>query len=130
MLCRRPAPLRQCRLLRSLRSSQLWRDFCTQFDDQGLVNTDPRFIAVPASYINLIPTDVRGLTFNRSPQMVRTAWVLAPSAFDTIASKRPRNDADGAHSLGQGILPCDQVLRWGSADDSISYLCCKAVTPA
>jgi len=42
-----------------------------QFDDQGLVNTDPRFIAVPDGYINLIPTDVRGLTFNRSPQMVR-----------------------------------------------------------
>ena len=45
--------------------------FGVQFDDQGLVNTDPRFIAVPDGYINLIPTDVRGLTFNRSPQMVR-----------------------------------------------------------
>lgn len=40
-----------------------------QFDDQGLVNTDPRNIAVPSNYINLIPTDIRGLTFNRSPQM-------------------------------------------------------------
>jgi hypothetical protein len=38
--------------------------------DQGLVNTDPRFIAVPAGYINLIPTDVRGLTLNRSPQQI------------------------------------------------------------
>jgi len=36
--------------------------------DQGLTNADPRYIAVPASYINLIPTDVRGLTLNRSPQ--------------------------------------------------------------
>ncbi len=27
-----------------------------QFDDQGIVNTDPRFIAVPDSFINLIPT--------------------------------------------------------------------------
>jgi hypothetical protein len=41
-----------------------------QFDDQGLVQTDPRFIAVPDGYINLIPTDVRGLTFNRAPQQV------------------------------------------------------------
>ena len=38
------------------------------FTDQGIVNTDPRNIAVPASFINLIPTDVRGLTLNRSPQ--------------------------------------------------------------
>lgn len=38
-----------------------------QFDDQGLVNTDPRNIAVPASYINLIPTDIQGITFSRTP---------------------------------------------------------------
>ncbi|KAK9837750.1 hypothetical protein WJX74_004245 [Apatococcus lobatus] len=41
-----------------------------QFDDQGLVNTDPRNIAVPAQYINLIPTDVQGLTFSRTPAQV------------------------------------------------------------
>ena len=40
-----------------------------QFDDQGIVNTDPRNIAVPDSYVNIIPTDVRGLTFSRTPQM-------------------------------------------------------------
>ena len=40
-----------------------------QFDDQGIVNTDARTIAVPDSYINMIPTDVRGLTFSRTPQM-------------------------------------------------------------
>ena len=39
-----------------------------QFDDQGIVNTDARSIAVPDSYVNLIPTDVRGLTFSRTPQ--------------------------------------------------------------
>jgi hypothetical protein len=39
-----------------------------QFDDQGIVNTDPRFIAVPDSFINLMPTDVHGLTFARTPQ--------------------------------------------------------------
>ena len=42
-----------------------------QMDDQGLVNTDPRNIAVPNTWVNLIPTDVRGLTFSRTPQMVR-----------------------------------------------------------
>ena len=41
-----------------------------QFDDQGLVNTDPRFIAVPDGFINLIMTDVHGITFNLSPKMV------------------------------------------------------------
>jgi len=43
-----------------------------QIDDQGLVNTDPRFIAVPNTWVNPIPTDVRGLTFSRTPQMVST----------------------------------------------------------
>lgn len=38
--------------------------------DQGLTNTDPRTIAVPDGYINLIPTDIRGLTLNRTPQQV------------------------------------------------------------
>ena len=41
-----------------------------QIDDQGLVNTDPRYIAVPNTWVNLIPTDIRGLTFSRTPQMV------------------------------------------------------------
>ena len=40
-----------------------------QMHDQGLVNTDERFIYVPFHGINLIPTDIRGLTYNRSPQM-------------------------------------------------------------
>lgn len=30
---------------------------------------DPRFIAVPESYVNNIPTDIRGLSFARTPQM-------------------------------------------------------------
>ena len=34
------------------------------------MQTDPRFIAVPDGFINLIPTDVRGITFNRAPQQV------------------------------------------------------------
>jgi hypothetical protein len=40
-----------------------------QIHDQGIVNTDPRFIYVPYEGVNMIPTDVRGLTFNRTPQM-------------------------------------------------------------
>lgn len=40
-----------------------------QMDDQGLVNTDPRFIAT-STHINNVPTDVRGLTFSRTPQQV------------------------------------------------------------
>jgi hypothetical protein len=39
-----------------------------QIIDQGLINTDPRFIVVPIDGVNMIPTDIRGLTFNRSPQ--------------------------------------------------------------
>ncbi|KAK9862594.1 hypothetical protein WJX84_000232 [Apatococcus fuscideae] len=47
-----------------------------QFDDQGLLNTDPRSIAIainqpnPGQYINLFPTDVHGITFSRTPQQV------------------------------------------------------------
>eukprot|EP00775_Hariotina_reticulata_P002749 gene2749-3044_t len=39
-------------------------------DDQGLTNSNPNFIAVPAGNINLVPTDLRGLTFSRTPQQV------------------------------------------------------------
>lgn len=40
-----------------------------QLDDQGLINRDPRFIAVPNNFVNMIPTDSQGLTFSRTPQM-------------------------------------------------------------
>lgn len=39
-----------------------------QVDDQGLVNTDPRTIAVPTQWVNMIPTEVHGLTFAATPQ--------------------------------------------------------------
>ena len=42
-----------------------------QFDDQGLVNTDPRTIALPDGFFNSMPTDIHGITFNRTPKMVR-----------------------------------------------------------
>eukprot|EP00891_Asterochloris_glomerata_P009604 jgi/Astpho2/9604/Aster-03876 len=41
-----------------------------QVDDQGLTQTDSRNIAVADQYINAIPTDIRGLTFCRTPQML------------------------------------------------------------
>jgi len=46
--------------------------FCcpAQFDDQGIVNSDSRTIAVPHDYANFIPTDIRGLTFARTPAQV------------------------------------------------------------
>lgn len=44
--------------------------WAAQIDDQGLINTDPRYIAVPTDYLNMIPTDVRGLTFSRTPEQV------------------------------------------------------------
>ena len=47
-----------------------------QSDDQGLVNTDPRTIAVPDAFINNIPTDIRGLTFSRTPQQLINMYCL------------------------------------------------------
>lgn len=38
--------------------------------DQALLNGNPNFIAVPSRNINLVPTDIRGLTFSRTPQQV------------------------------------------------------------
>ena len=38
-------------------------------DDQGLTNTDPRYIAT-SSTINNIVTDVRGLSPSRTPEQV------------------------------------------------------------
>ncbi len=79
-----------------------------QIDDQGLVNTDPRYIAVPNTWVNLIPTDIRGLTFSRTPQMVSTPPTrlihhvtqlkLMPSSFGCYL-----------RSLQFELLSCSQV---------------------
>jgi len=53
-------------------SQKVW----LQFDDQGLVNSDPRNIAVPDTFINNIPTDIRGLTFSRTPQQLINMYSL------------------------------------------------------
>lgn len=45
--------------------------FVVQFDDQGIVNSDSRTIAVPHDYANYIPTDIRGTTFARTPAQVQ-----------------------------------------------------------
>ena len=47
-----------------------------QSDDQGLLNSDPRNIAVPDTFINNIPTDIRGLTFSRTPQQLINMYSL------------------------------------------------------
>ena len=57
--------LRSCFLIRFDLSGDSERDVAVQIHDQGLVNSDPRFIYVPFHGINLIPTDIRGLTYNR-----------------------------------------------------------------
>ena len=43
------------------------------------MQTDPRNIAVPDGFVNMIPTDIRGLTFARTPQMVRGRQSLGPT---------------------------------------------------
>lgn len=42
-----------------------------------MYNTDPSYIRVPTDQINLVPTDVRGLTFARTPQQVRVSVMYA-----------------------------------------------------
>ncbi len=41
-----------------------------------MVNSDPRNIAVPDTFINNIPTDIRGLTFSRTPQQLINMYSL------------------------------------------------------
>ncbi|CAL8468921.1 g8462 [Coccomyxa elongata] len=91
-----------------------------QLDDQGLVNTDPRTIAVPLYYPNMIPTDVRGLTFSRTPQQVINIAVLGnpsgtgvffpnglvgnitkPTGYDVLASGLDSFPASGARVVSQ-----------------------------
>ena len=58
----------------------LTHDVVMQVDDQGLVNTDPRTIAVPNAFINNIPTDIRGLTFSRTPQQLINMYCLGDAS--------------------------------------------------
>ena len=58
--------------------------------NQGLTNDDPRFIAVPDGYINLIPTDVRGLTFNRSPQQVGRSFTPENCPMQSFSADLPQ----------------------------------------
>jgi len=60
-------------------------------DDQGLVNTDPRTIAVPTELVNMVPTDHMGLTFAMTPQQVlRIVTVAARDAKGGFFPEGPR----------------------------------------
>lgn len=75
------------------------------FVDQGLVNTDPRFIAVPDSFINLMPTDVRGLTFNRTPpQLLRILFIgnKTKGGFFPNGVYGKINSTDGYNGMTKG----------------------------
>ena len=52
-----------------------------QFDDQGIVNTDPRTIAVPDGFVNLAVTDVHGVAFAITPKQVRCLLILTSSSW-------------------------------------------------
>ncbi|KAL0047027.1 hypothetical protein WJX82_004476 [Trebouxia sp. C0006] len=82
-----------------------------QIDDQGLLNKDPRFIAVPGSFVNNIPTDIRGLSFARTPLM--NLNVLTVGAKDGKGGFFPEgiagriNTPEGFDALAEGIEDWD-----------------------
>jgi hypothetical protein len=83
-----------------------------QVDDQGLVNTDPRYIAVPNAWVNLIPTNVNGLTFSRTPQMVRAYSCVIVSLLHPILCCGPLEMCKYQRKLSRLSLA---VLRSGDA---------------
>ena len=76
-----------------------------QFDDQGIVNSDSRTIAVPHDYANFIPTDIRGTTFARTPAQVST-WCCGCKA---VALLKFQSGPARLNSLSDRILP-DSML--------------------
>jgi len=97
-----------------------------QLDDQGLLNKDPRFITVPGSFVNNIPTDIRGLTFARTPLMNLNVLMLGakdgkggffpegiagrintPEGFDVLAEGL--DDFEGKAEAKQ--LPASEVKK-------------------
>ena len=79
-----------------------------QVDDQGLVNTDPRYIAVPNAWVNLIPTNVNGLTFSRTPQMVRaySSAIALPPCWTQTSAVAPLRCASISGSYLGFLRPC------------------------
>lgn len=97
-----------------------------QMDDQGLLNKDPRFIAIPGSFVNNIPTDIRGLSFARTPLMNLNILTVGakdgkggffpegiagrintPEGFDAIA--KGTEDFDGQTQVIQ--LPASEIEK-------------------
>lgn len=74
--------------------------------DQGLVNTDPRFIAVPDQFVNLIPTDIRGLTLNRTPQQIINVLTIGNGSVGGFLPEGLRgalNSSAGLTDMGNGF---------------------------
>ena len=87
-----------------------------QMDDQGLVNTDPRFIAT-STHINNVPTDVRGLTFSRTPQQVTsvTHWWFCCCTSTEIR-------------MVVAVKPWPGLTKdWNASSHSISQMCMVCV---
>lgn len=82
-----------------------------QIDDQGLLNKDPRFITVPGSFVNNIPTDIRGLSFSRTPLM--NLNILMLGAKDGKGGFFPEgiagriNTPEGFDKLAEGVEDWD-----------------------
>ena len=85
------------------------------------MNTDPRTIAVPDSFINLFPTDVRGLSFSRTPQQLINMYSLGnPDGISPFFPKglvgainKPTgytNQASGLEDFPSDPYLADQVL--------------------
>ena len=75
-----------------------------QFDDQGIVNSDSRTIAVPHDYANFIPTDIRGTTFARTPAQVSHVFVPHPQRPSMLCVRLALYHFAGQVSFGRTVL--------------------------
>lgn len=77
--------------------------------DQGLIQEDPRFIHVLTDAVNMIPTDIRGITFSRSPQQLINILTLGSpdgkGCFFPEGFKGRINRPEGFAKLADGYEP-------------------------
>ena len=96
-----------------------------QFDDQGLLNTDPRTIAVPESYVNNIPTDIRGVSFSRTPAMVR-AWLGIPCVRNVLRWSSCVRPLAPCQQVGAAYIFCASPLALGLLLLEVQGVQCQA----